>query len=171
MTVSTQLGGSPKAGVNVAAVYTAAEYAAGAGGFTAQQKYWSGEGLFEFLSSTAGATAGDLVKISSTGLAAQGTNTLLPTTEPAAVGVAVGTIAALGWGWVWRGCGKLVSGAAGCNAAASTTQAVVLYPTATAGRISSTSLGGPIQGLTVLTTTVGAGVTPVFAAGILSTVS
>lgn len=98
------------------------------------------------------------VKISGDNLftAAEGTTTLLPSTEPAQVGCAQVALASGAYGWVIR------KGYHTGKFAASCAQDVKIYTTATAGVVddSATTL---VQGLKLITTITGAAASPAFA--------
>lgn len=105
------------------------------------------------------------VKISGDGnfTVAEGTTTLLPSTEPAQVGCAQVAFASGEYGWVVR------SGPHTGKFAASCVQDVKIYTTATAGVVddSATTL---INGLKLITTITGASSAAAFATGRMQTV-
>lgn len=108
------------------------------------------DGVYQYLQASADVAQYAMVKILDDVACQEGTTTLLPSTEPCAVGIAQVAIPEDSYGWVFVG-----PGLATCKVAASCNADVKLYTTATAGVVddSSTTL---IQGLTLLTATTGA---------------
>lgn len=146
---------TPYAGIDVTATSTSAQFNLGDRYTTSGS---TGYTEYQYVKASAAIAANQYVKISGDGLftAAEGTTTLLPSTEPAMVGCAQTAIASGSYGWVVR------KGYHIGNFAASCVQDVKIYTTATAGVVddSSTTL---IQGLKLITTITSAAASPAFA--------
>lgn len=121
------------------------------------------DGVYQYVEATADIAQYAMVKITDNVSAAEGTTTLLPSTEPAKVGIAQVAIPEDSFGWVFVG-----PGTATCKVASSCAADVKLYTTATAGVVddAATTL---IQGLTLLTATTVAAAAPVLAVCELTT--
>lgn len=146
-------------GVDLTLTTTTAQYDLGT-------PYNASNGEYVYVKASGAVAQYALVKISSDGnwTAAEGTTTLLPSTEPAMVGVAQVAIADTSYGWVWRG-----KGIARCKFAASCVQDVKIYTTATGGVVddAATTL---VNNLKLITTITSATDSPCFAGGLLTTV-
>lgn len=119
--------------------------------FAVGTKVKCNDGIYQYIKASGTVAINDMVKISNTFTAASGTTTLLPSTEPAKVGVANQVAFIVNqYGWVFVGPGLVT-----VNVAASCVQDVKLYTTATAGVVddAATTL---INGLKLITTIVGA---------------
>lgn len=116
-------------------------------------------GEYMYVKSTGAVTAGDLVKISSDGnfTISKGNATTLPSTEPAACGAAQTAFpTGTSWGWV------KIKGPMNVSVLAACVQDVKLYSTATDGAVDDAGTA-VIAGLKLITTIVGAAVSPCFA--------
>ena len=115
-------------------------------------------GVWQYVKAASAVALGAYVKISSDGLftIAEGTTTLLPSTEPSLVGCAQVAFADNEFGWVCRSGSHLGKFAASC------VQNVKIYTTATAGVVDDTATT-QILGLKLITTIVGAATVPAFA--------
>ncbi len=125
------------------------------------------DGVYQYCKAAGTVAAGDLVKISPEAGAytfVSGTTTLLPSTEPAKVGVATLAFTSGQYGWIFVGPG-LVS--VFCET--SCAQDVKLYTHATAGHVDDTATT-LINGLKLITTITTAAVSPCVAECELSTV-
>lgn len=123
------------------------------------------DGVYQYLKASGTVAQYALCKIANDFTIAEGTTTLLPSTEPAKVGIPQVALTVGQYAWVFVGPGKNVS----VKAAASCVQDVKLYTTATAGVVddAATTL---INGLKIVTTIVGAAATPCIAECELGTV-
>ena len=132
-------------------------------------KHQANDGVYQYVKTTATVAQYALVKIQNDFTIVEGTTSLLPSTEPAKVGIAqvafAGTTNTPNYGWVFVGPGQNVS----VKAAALCAQDVKLYTTGTAGVVddSATTL---INGLKIVTTITGAAATPCIAECELGTV-
>lgn len=140
-----------------------------AGGTTPMQavgtKVVCNDGVYQYVKAAGTIAQYDLVKIRNDFTVVSGTTTLLPSTEPAKVGVANQTGFTSGqYGWVFVGPGLVT-----VNVAASCVQDVKLYTTATPGVVddASTTL---INGLKLVTTITTAAASPCIAECELGTV-
>jgi hypothetical protein len=115
------------------------------------------DGVYQYVQATAAVAQYAMVKITDNISVAEGTTTLLPSTEPASVGIAQVAIAEDSYGWVFVG-----PGLATCKVASSCAADVKILTTATAGVVDDAG-GTLIQGLTLLTATVAAASAPVLA--------
>lgn len=123
------------------------------------------DGVYQYVSAGGTVAQYDMVKIKNDFSIVSGTTTLLPSTEPAKVGVANMVAFTSGqYGWVFVGPGLVT-----VNVAASCVQDVKLYTTATPGVVddSATTL---INGLKLIATIVGAAASPCVAECQLGTV-
>lgn len=120
-------------------------------------------GVYQYVHANGAIAQYAMVKIDDDWEAAEGTTTLLASTEPAKVGIAQVAFADNDYGWVFVG-----PGLARCKFAASCVQDVKIYTTATAGVVddASTTL---INGLKLITTITSATDSPCFAANELGT--
>lgn len=156
-----QSGGIPSLGVKLTDYQTSADGPS----FDLGTPYRNAEGLFVYAKADALLVAGDAVKVDNDGTV-EGLTTAISGSEPTKVGVALAAVPASGYGWFWRGDGKLTS-FTGVKAAASISADVVVTTTATAGAVGAG--GDTIVGLTLTAASGAGGVTACFASTLMYT--
>lgn len=166
MTVSTLGGSEPKLGIKLTEYLSSTDYGVSQFSYKLGTPYRNSEGLFEFVKADALLAAGDLVKVDNDGTV-EALTTAISGSEPTSVGVAMSAIPLNGYGWVWRGDGKLASGPAGVNAAAATSADIVVTTHTVAGQVSTG--GDTIVGLTLTAASGAGGITACFASTLLRT--
>ena len=134
---------TPTVGVDLTATPTTPEFALGT-------IVNANDGVYQYVHADGAIAQYALVKIDNSWEAAEGTTTLLPSTEPSAVGIAQVAFADNDYGWVFIGPGE-----ASVLALTLCVHDVKIYTTATAGAVDDTSTT-LINGLKLKTTVGGA---------------
>lgn len=154
----TQVGAPDSPGISTAASKKIPQYALGT-------KLLFNDGVYQYVKAAGAITQYDLVKIQNDFTIVSGTTTVLPSTEPAKVGVSnQSALLTDECAWIFVGPGLVT-----VNVAASCVQNVKLYTTAVAGVVddSATTL---INGLKLITTITLAAASPCIAECELGTV-
>lgn len=125
------------------------------------------DGTYRYIQANGAISQYAMCKIDDSDQAVQGTTTLLPSTEPAMVGIAQVAFADNEYGWIHRG-----NGSGSVLVSATCAADVKLYTTATAGKVEDNSSGTVlIQGLKLKTALAASGTGSFLASGLLATAS